>query len=115
MPYLISVSFILFIFIAIMEWLLPTLQRPDNLFSVTVAPDTKRHPEGRAMIARWRVTVVVTTIISALLMLFAIIFLGQVSLLVLAFMPIAIALTQAVIYTQFHHQALAFSLPSSGM
>ncbi len=114
MPYLISVSFILLAFIAIMEWLLPTLQRPDNLFSVTVAPDTKRHPEGRAMIARWRISVVATTIICALLMVLAIYFTGQAALLILTLMPVAIALSQTVIYTLFHHQALAFSLPSSG-
>ncbi len=115
MPYLISISFVLLLFITIMEWLLPTLQRPDNLFSVTVAPGTKQHPEGRAIITRWRISVVATTMISALLILFAIMFVGPLAFLVLAFMPIILAILQSIVYSVFHHQALAFSLPSSGV
>jgi hypothetical protein len=37
------------------EWFLPNYQRPDNLFGVTVAPDARRTPEGRALIRHWRV------------------------------------------------------------
>jgi len=36
----------------IIEIALPNLLQPDNLFSVTIAPESRHHPEVRALITR---------------------------------------------------------------
>ncbi|MFL5657576.1 MAG: hypothetical protein ACJ8CB_25770 [Ktedonobacteraceae bacterium] len=49
----------------IIEIALPNLLRPDNLFSVTIAPESRHHPEVRALIPRWRISNAVIGLVTA--------------------------------------------------
>jgi len=93
---------------------LPHLLRPDNLFSVTIAEESRQHPEVRALLARWRLCNAAVGLVAAgacaatgLLPLSASLFLLPVLLL-------AYFILVPAIYVTFHRQALAFALPAEG-
>lgn len=93
---------------------LPNLWRPGNLFSVTIAPESRQHPEVRALLARWRIYNAAIGLVAAgactvtgLLPPSAFLFLLPVLLLVYFILVPAI-------YVRFHRQALAFALPAGG-
>ena len=103
------------IFLLGTEWLLPNFLRPDNLFGVTVAPDTRAQPAGRALIRNWRLVVSVVGlvaiggILSALWLLPTMAaFFVQTGILLLV---VAAELVQIAI---FHQRAQAFAVPASG-
>ena len=105
---------IVVVFIGVFEWILPGLQRPDNLFSVTVAPDTRQRPEGRALIRRWRVSSLGKNVLFAGLgLVFALTGDLLTAIIVLAAVPLAVGLGEAVLYAIFHRQALAFAVPNT--
>jgi uncharacterized membrane protein len=98
-----------------LEWFLPQYQRPDNLFGVTVAPDTRQRPEGRALIARWRaVTAIIgvvalgAAIASGLLLPLYDAVLAHTGIIV------GLAVAELVQLVAFHRQALAFGVPAPG-
>lgn len=94
---------------------LPNFQRPDNLFSVIIAPESRHHPEVRALITRWRISNAVIGLVGAgagvaaaatspPFFSFSIL---PVCLLTYPILPVAL-------YVVFHRQALAFTLPGQG-
>lgn len=98
-----------------LEVFLPNILRPNNLFGVTVAPDTRTRPEGRAITARWRITIAVFGFIMAgIVATIGSLFDELTALYVDIGALLIVAIGQSVIFANFHQQALAFALPTSG-
>ncbi len=96
------------------EWALPFIFRPDNLFSVTVAPDTRSRPEGRALIRSWRASTGIAGILVLIVTIaLAIISSSQASLIVVSLLPAFIAILQITLYAVFHGRARAFAVPAA--
>lgn len=56
---------VILLFIGLFEWLMPSLTRRDLLFGVTVAPNARTTPAGRRIIARYRLGVLLLTLLLA--------------------------------------------------
>jgi uncharacterized membrane protein len=96
------------------EIALPNLLRPDNLFSVTIAPESRQHPEVRALIARWRICNAVIGLVAAGACAVTGLLPPSASLFILPVLLLVYFLTGPAIYVAFHRQALAFGLPAQG-
>jgi uncharacterized membrane protein len=104
------------VLISLAEFFVPNFSRPDNLFGVTVAPDTRERPEGRAIIRAWQLTTVIITLVVVGGMVAAAIWLpvtGSVFVQTGAILLLVGGeLAQVVI---FHGRAKAFAVPSAGV
>ncbi len=115
MPYLASVHLGIIAVLSGLQWFLPNYQRPDNLFGVTVAPDTRQQPEGRALIRRWRLAVGATGLIGLAAIAgiaYAIPLPLLAANLAITGVFLAVVATQMIVLVNFHHQARAFALPA---
>lgn len=56
---------VILLFIGLFEWLMPSLTRRDLLFGVTVAPNARASAPGRRIIARYRLGVLLLTLLLA--------------------------------------------------
>ena len=97
-----------------MEWFMPALFRPTNLFGVTVAPDAARQMEGRAIIRRWHVGVAAAGVVGVAVSLALLPLAPVVSLLAQTGVLVLVVLVQGVLYISLHAQALALAVPTTG-
>jgi uncharacterized membrane protein len=102
------------ILITILEMSLPNLWRPDNLFSVTIAPDSRQHPEVRALITGWRLGNGVIGLIAAGACAATFLLPQVYSLFALPGFLLAYVIVVMALYIMFHRRALAFALPANG-
>jgi uncharacterized membrane protein len=93
---------------------LPHLLRPDNLFSVTIAPESRQHPEVRALIARWRICNAVIGLVAAGACAVTGLLPPSSSLFLLPVLLLVYFIVGPAIYVAFHRRALAFALPAEG-
>jgi uncharacterized membrane protein len=93
---------------------LPDLLRPDNLFSVTIAPESRHHPEVRALIGRWRISSAVIGLVAAGACAVTFLLPPSSSLFILPVLLLVYPIMVPAIYVAFHRQALAFALPAQG-
>jgi uncharacterized membrane protein len=98
----------------IIQIALPNLLRPDNLFSVTIAPESRQHPEVRALIARWRICNAVIGLVAAGACAATFLLPPSSSLFILPVLLLVYLIMVPAIYVAFHRQALAFALPAQG-
>ncbi|HET8841994.1 MAG TPA: hypothetical protein VFN35_11040, partial [Ktedonobacteraceae bacterium] len=94
--------------------ILPHLQRPDNLFSVTVAPDTRHHPEVQVLLRRWRVSSAVIGLVVTGLCISTFLSLPSSLSSMLPVFVLIYSIMISVNYMVFHRQAFAFGLPAKG-
>jgi uncharacterized membrane protein len=93
---------------------LPNFLRPDNLFSVTIAPESRHHPEVRALIMRWRISHAVIGLVAAGACVATGTLPPAFSFSILPVFLLAYPILTMAIYVVFHRQALAFALPRQG-
>jgi uncharacterized membrane protein len=92
---------------------LPHLLRPDNLFSVTIAPESRQHPEVRALLARWRISNAAIGLVAGACAA-TVLLPPSASLFLLPVLLLVYFILVPAIYVEFHRQALAFALPAEG-
>lgn len=63
--FVIGLYLVILLFMGLFEWLMPSLTRRDVLFGVTVAPNARASAPGRRIIARYRLTVLLLTLLLA--------------------------------------------------
>ncbi len=98
----------------VVEMALPNFLRPDNLFSVTISPESRRHPEVRALIMRWRLANAVIGLVAAGICAATVLLSQSLTLIVLPAILLAYTLVVRAIYAAFHRQAQAFAMPAEG-
>jgi uncharacterized membrane protein len=98
----------------IIQIALPNLLRPDNLFSVTIAPESRQHPEVRALIIRWRISNAAIGLVAAGGCAVTGLLPPSASLSILPVLLLVYFIIVPAIYVAFHRQALAFALPAEG-
>ncbi|MBA3823649.1 MAG: DUF1648 domain-containing protein [Ktedonobacterales bacterium] len=97
-----------------LEWFVPAIFRPTNLFGVTVAPDAARQPEGRAIIRRWRASIAALGLAGIALTVALAPLEPVVVLLARTGILLVVALGQVALYIGSHHQAQALAIPEAG-
>jgi len=98
----------------IFELSLPDFWRRNQLFSVTVSPESRSGPEAKTLIRRWCITNVVLGLVAAAISAVTTL-LPQSSYLIIP--PLVVVLYNiavAALYVDSHRQAKTFALPSSG-
>ena len=93
---------------------LPNLQRPDNLFSVTIAQDTRHHPEVHILLRSWRITSAVIGLMAVCACMITFLFSPSSLSFMLPVFLLVYSIMISVSYMAFHRQALAFGLPAEG-
>ncbi|HLW01918.1 MAG TPA: DUF5808 domain-containing protein [Ktedonobacterales bacterium] len=106
---------VIILLLMLFQMALPSLQRPDNLFSVTIAPESRRHPEAQALITRWRTSNAVLGLVAAGACAATGLLPRSASLFILPPLLLAYVLVTLALYATFHRQATAFALPCEGV
>ena len=105
----------LIVLLTALEWFMPTVFRPTNLFGVTVAPDTAQQPEGRALIRRWRVAVTTMGLVAVGIALAMFAFDPLVALLARSGVILLLDFGLVALYVIFHNQAQALAVPAASV
>jgi uncharacterized membrane protein len=63
--FVVGLYLVILLFMGFFEWLMPSLTRRDILFGVTVAPNARATAAGRRIIGRFRLTIVLLTLLLA--------------------------------------------------
>jgi uncharacterized membrane protein len=93
---------------------LPHLQRPDNLFSVTIAQDTRHHPEVQILLRRWHISSAVIGLVVAGVCMITFLFSPSSLSFMLPVFVLVYSIMISISYMAFHRQAFAFGLPAEG-
>ncbi len=93
---------------------LPHFQRPDNLFSVTIAQDTRHHPEVQILLRRWRISSTMIGLVVAGVCILTFLFSPSSLSFLLPVLVLVYSIMMLVCYMVFHRQVAAFGLSAEG-
>jgi uncharacterized membrane protein len=95
---------------AVLFWFVPRLTRPDLYFAVTVAPDFRDKPEGKSILRRYRIELILLSVLALTA------FVAGISRLGVGFVPGGFFIHLIVAFIAFYrarHRALPYAVPPS--